>query len=338
MKSSIRDKAEGTFHEAKGKVKEMAGKITDNPKIGGQRQSRKDSRQSAGKDRSGQEGPGEVVSVTTIKGERTMKALYSISLMVVAVALLAISMPVHASKMDDRIESSARKSYVFKTYLKADDIKIQSKDGVVTLTGSVSEESHKSLAGETVAGLPGVKTVDNRLEVKGERPVENSDTWLMMKVKTTLLFHRSVSGSKTEVTVKDGIVTLQGDATSQAQKDLTTEYAKDIDGVKDVKNEMMVSSGPSKETRTAGEKIDDSSKKKSRSVGEKIDDASITAQVKMTLLYHRSTSALNTSVTTRKGVVTLSGKAKNASEKDLATKFVNDVHGVKSVRNLMTVG
>ena len=228
-------------------------------------------------------------------------------------------MPVHASKTDDRIESSARKSYVFKTYLKADDIKIQSKDGVVTLTGSVSEESHKSLAEETVAGLPGVKTVDNKLEVKGERPAENSDTWLMMKVKTTLLFHRSVSGSKTEVNVKDGIVTLQGEATSQAQKDLTTEYAKDIEGVKDVKNEMVVSK-TSKTTRT---------------VSEKIDDASITAQVKMTLLYHRSTSALNTSVTTRKGVVTLSGKAKNASEKDLATKLVNDVHGVKSVKNLM---
>jgi uncharacterized protein YjbJ (UPF0337 family) len=33
MKSSIRDKAEGTFHEAKGKVKEIAGKITDNPTL-----------------------------------------------------------------------------------------------------------------------------------------------------------------------------------------------------------------------------------------------------------------------------------------------------------------
>jgi osmotically-inducible protein OsmY len=242
--------------------------------------------------------------------------------MVLAISLLTVSMPVHASKTDDRIESSARKSHVFRTYLKADDIKIQSKDGVVTLTGSVSEESHKSLAGETLAGLPGVKTVDNRLEVVGERPAENSDTWLMMKVKTTLLFHRSVSGSKTEVNVKDGIVTLQGEATSQAQKDLTTEYAKDIEGVKEVKNEMVVS----KLSKTT------------RSVGEKIDDASITAQVKMTLLYHRSTSALNTSVTTRKGVVTLSGKAKNASEKDLATKLVNDVHGVKSVKNLMTIG
>lgn len=33
MKSSTRDKAEGTFHEVKGKVREVAGKLTDNPKL-----------------------------------------------------------------------------------------------------------------------------------------------------------------------------------------------------------------------------------------------------------------------------------------------------------------
>jgi uncharacterized protein YjbJ (UPF0337 family) len=33
MNSSSKDKIEGTFHEAKGKVKEVAGKITDNPKL-----------------------------------------------------------------------------------------------------------------------------------------------------------------------------------------------------------------------------------------------------------------------------------------------------------------
>ena len=241
--------------------------------------------------------------------------------MVAVVALLIVSVPVHASKMDSSIESSAKKSYVFKTYLKTDDIKIQSKDGAVTLTGTVSEESHKSLAEETVASLPGVKSVNNKIELKGERPAENSDAWLITKVKATLLFHRSVSGIKTEVNVKDGIVTLQGEATSQAQKDLTTEYAKDVEGVKNVNNEMTVGK-TSKKTRTAGDKID---------------DASITAQVKMTLLYHRSTSALKTSVTTKKGVVTLGGKAKTAAEKDLATKFANDVNGVKEVKNRMTI-
>ena len=33
MKSSIRDQAEGAFHEMKGKVKEVAGKLSDNPKL-----------------------------------------------------------------------------------------------------------------------------------------------------------------------------------------------------------------------------------------------------------------------------------------------------------------
>jgi osmotically-inducible protein OsmY len=250
---------------------------------------------------------------------KTMNRL--VVMMVAAAALLAISMPVQASKMDSRIESAAKQSYVFKTYLKGDDIKIQSKDGAVTLTGTVSEESHKSLAQETIAGLPGVKSVDNRLEVKGERPAENSDAWLTTKVKTMLLFHRNVS-AMTEVNTKDGIVTLRGEATSQAQKDLTTEYAKDVEGVKDVKNEMTIAK----------------TSKKTQTVSRKVDDASITALVKMTLLYHRSTSALNTKVTTSNGVVTLSGKASNAAEKDLATKFAKDVNGVKSVKNQMTIG
>ena len=251
-----------------------------------------------------------------------MKTMYSISLTVVALVLFTISIPLYASKTDDRIESTARKSYVFKTYLQDDDIKIQSLEGAVTLTGSVNESFHKSLAQETVAGLPGVKSVDNRLEVKGGAPpTEDSDAWLLDKVKVTLLFHRSVSGFKTEVNVKDGIVTLQGEAASQAQKELTTEYAKDVEGVKDVNNEMTL-------TKTS---------KKTRTAGQKIDDASITAQVKLTLLYHRSTSALNTKVATRLGVVTLRGKAENAAEVTLATKLANDVNGVKGVTNRMNI-
>jgi uncharacterized protein YjbJ (UPF0337 family) len=33
MKSSRQDKVEGTFHELKGKAKEVAGKLSDNPKL-----------------------------------------------------------------------------------------------------------------------------------------------------------------------------------------------------------------------------------------------------------------------------------------------------------------
>lgn len=250
-----------------------------------------------------------------------MKIIHSIFLTAAAATLLAITLPANASNTDSKIESAARNSYVFKTWLKDDNIKIHSENGNVTLTGMVSEEFHEIMAQTTVGSLPGVKSVENKLEVKGGRPTANSDAWVRDKVKATLLFHRSVSAFTTDVEVKDGVATLRGNASSQAQKELTSEYAKDVAGVKGVHNDMNVG----KDT------------KKTETVGESIDDASITAQVKTALLFHRSTSALNTKVETKRGVVTLYGKASNAAESNLAAKLANDVNGVKSVNNRMTI-
>jgi hyperosmotically inducible periplasmic protein len=251
-----------------------------------------------------------------------MKSTYPLALMVAASTLLVASASVRASDMDNRIESSAQKSYVFKTYLKGDSIKTESKDGAVILTGTVAEASHKSLAENTVESLPGVKSVDNQLKIKRESPAEHSDGWLSTKVKTALLFHRHVSASGTDVFVKDGVVSLRGEASSLAQKELTAEYAKDVEGVKEVKNEMTIAKTPAKPDET---------------MGGKIDDASITAQVKSTLMSHLSTSALKTKVETTDGVVTVSGIAKNDAEKTLVTKLVTDINGVISVINNMTI-
>ena len=265
-----------------------------------------------------------------------MKKLSSIALVLAAVFLLAFSVPIQAADKDNAIETSVKQSYVFQSYLQDDDVKVKSQDGVVTLTGTVSEESRKTMAAETAAGLPNVKRVDNKIEVKADRPAEKSDAWLVTKVKTTLLFHRSVS-ARTEVDVTNGVVTLRGDAENQAQKDLTTEYVRDIDGVKDVKNEMTVAKGDKEKRTTSDKEMRTKDDKGTRTTGTKIDDSSITSQVKMSLLYHRSTSGLKTKVETRDGVVTLTGKAKSAAERDLATKFAKDVNGVKSVQNQMTI-
>ena len=281
-----------------------------------------------------------------------MKVIHSTALMAAALALLVISAPVYASNTDERIESSARESYIFKTYLTDDAIKIESKDGVVTLTGTVAEEPHKALAEETVASLPGVKSVDNRLELKGEPAASSADALVSARVKLGLASHRNLNATMTDVQVKDGIVTLRGEATSPAQMDLTTEYVRDVEGVKDVKNDMTLSEAhKTPAEKTMGEKAGDVGKKTGDTAsyvgkkigdtasvaGEWIDDASITALVKATLLYHRSTSALHTKVETIEGVVTLGGTARNAAEKDLASKFVKDVRGVKSVVNNMAV-
>jgi hyperosmotically inducible periplasmic protein len=251
-----------------------------------------------------------------------MKTMFPLTLAAVVSTMLITSAPLRAASTDSRIESSAAKSYVFKTTLKDDSIKTDSKDGVVTLTGTVADASHKSLAEDTVASLPGVKSVDNQLVVSGEQPAEHSDAWITMKVKTALLFHRNVSATGTTVYTDNGVVTLQGVANSQAEKELTTEYAKDVDNVKEVNNDMTIAATPAAPDAT---------------MGDKIDDASITAEVKSSLMSHSATSAIHTGVTTTDGVVTLSGVAKNDAEKSLVTKLATDINGVNSVINNMTI-
>jgi hyperosmotically inducible protein len=250
----------------------------------------------------------------------SMQTHYQDILMMAVFAFLAVSSPLHASETDTRVVSAFNDSYVSKTYLKNDAVKVESKEGVVTLSGTVSQHSHKGLAQETAVNLPGVKSVDNRLELKAEYPADKSNEWLAMNIKAMLMFHRNVSAANTQVHVEEGIVTLRGEAANEAQKELTGEYAE-IDGVREVRNEMTVAKAPD-----AGQ-----------SWKEKIDDASITAQVKMALLTHRSTSALKTSVATKEGIVTLGGTAQNAAEKDLVTKLVSDIFGVKSTVNNMTI-
>ena len=234
-----------------------------------------------------------------------------------------------AAKTDNRIESMAQGSYVFKTFLSGDNITIQVKDGVTTLTGTVFDESHKLLAGDIVASLPGVTEVENKLTERGKAPALNTDAWLVGKVKTLLLFHKGVDAAGTEVIARDGAITLRGKAASMAQKDLTIEYVKDVEGVNNVKSEMTVASIVLK----PGEKTP---AQKMAIMDEAIDDPSITVLVEMTLLSHRSTSALTPMVQTRNGVVRLRGNARNAATKDLISRFAGDVHGVKKVINTMS--
>ena len=237
-------------------------------------------------------------------------------------AVLLTSAPARASDTDDRIESSFKKSYVYGTYLKDDSIKVEAKNGAVTLTGTVGEEYHRALAQDTAESLPGVTHVDNRLATKAEVAAENADAAIGRKVTRSLLFHRNVNASKTGVEVKDGVVTLRGEASSMAQKELTGEYAGDIEGVREVKNAMSVATAPKPPERTAAMKMD---------------DASITAQVKSALFVHHSTNSVKTRVETRSGEVRLTGIAKNAAEKSLVTKLETYIQGVTGVKNEITV-
>ncbi len=234
--------------------------------------------------------------------------------------LLAAALPgaLFASSTDSKIEDAAKSSYNYRTVLE-NHVTVKSNDGVVTLTGVVRDRDDKALAEDTVTNLPGVVSVDNQIEIKSD-VAEHSDAWIALKVRGELLVKANVSATSTNVDVKDGVVMLTGTVQNTAQKELTGLYAKDIDNVKSVTNDLTVLPAATGDT-----------------VSDTMDDASITSQVKLSLLDHRATSALSTKVTTENGVVTVSGVADTDAEKSLVSKLAQDTRGVRSVTNDMTV-
>ncbi len=247
-----------------------------------------------------------------------MKSLKLSALLAMAVAPVLL---LASSATDSQIEDAAKASYNYRTVLE-NHVRVSVKDGIVTLKGTVPDSDERALAEDTVNNLPGVMGVVNKIKVESE-PAEHSDAWIALKIRTQLLVRANVSATATKVDVINGAVTLTGTVDNAAQKDLTEAYVKDIEGVKSVSNDLVIKSPAS-----------DGS---DHTVGETIDDASITSQVKYALLSHRSTSALKTKVTTKNGVVMISGDANSDAEKDLVSKLASSVRGVQSVDNDMNV-
>jgi hyperosmotically inducible protein len=240
----------------------------------------------------------------------------------VSALLLLLSSPLALFATPDndrRIETAAKESYNYRTVLE-DTVTVKASDGIVTLTGKVKDKGDKALAEDTVESLPDVTRVKNEIKVESSHP-EKSDGWIAWKIRSRLLVKGNVSATATKVAVVDGVVTLTGHADNEAQKTLTEVYAKEIDGVKSVQNEIVVMEKPA-----TGETL-----------AEKIDDASITTQVKYALLTHKGTSALKTKLDTQEGVVVVTGVARSDAEKALVSKLAQDVRGVKSVTNNMNV-
>ena len=156
------------------------------------------------------------------------------------------------SSTDSRIEKTAKNSYNFHVVLQ-DNVKATAENGVVTLTGTVQDNANKSLAEDTVNQIPDVTRVDDQIVVNSSN-AEHSDGWIAFKIHSALLFKANVSASNTTVTVNDGVVTLTGTAESEAQKELTAQIVKDIEGVKSVTNNLTVQSAAASTRRSKARK------------------------------------------------------------------------------------
>ncbi len=154
--------------------------------------------------------------------------------------------PTHEEHSDAWIALKIRGRLLVKSNVSAADTKVAVKDGAVTLTGFADNVAQKTLTGVYASEIAWVKSVQNDIVVR-EKPAAGEtvsdkidDASITSQLKYALLSHKATSALKTKVTTNDGVVSISGEAASDAEKSLVTKLAEDVRGVKSVTNDMVV--------------------------------------------------------------------------------------------------
>lgn len=151
--------------------------------------------------------------------------------------------------LDAWIDGKAETTLLLNTNLNSFDIDTDVHSGVVTLTGAVNSKLEKSLAGELVQGLDGVKEVKNELAVLDKTTQTNqenetisalTDAKITTVLKTRLLMADDVSAMDIEVETTDGVVLLTGEVSSDTEHDLVVNMARNTEDATDVIDKLQI--------------------------------------------------------------------------------------------------
>lgn len=170
------------------------------------------------------------------------------------------------------------------------------------------------------------------------RAAQRPDAWITVKVKSALAARKDVKAIGTKVDTNNGVVTLRGEVRSLAEKELAGRYAREVEGVIRVDNQLVVK-GEERRERKALDYRDEGTR--GTAPGDRAlnraGDAALAGRVKAALAAHRGTSAFRTNVDAMNGKVVLYGTARSAAEKEQAEKVVRGVEGVRFVDNRIEI-
>jgi len=153
----------------------------------------------------------------------------------------------HPENSDSWMALKIRSQLLVKANVSATATTVDVKDGVATLSGTADNKAQKELTGIYAGEIKGVKSVKNDIVIKdkvaGATMSEHiDDASITSQVKYALLTHKSTSALKTKVSTTDGVVSVTGNASTEAEKSLVTKLAQDVRGTKSVTNDMLVKS------------------------------------------------------------------------------------------------
>jgi len=159
-----------------------------------------------------------------------------------ALAGCASSMvPKDTRQADSAITSVIQESLQANEKVKARQVEVQTREGVVFLTGVVDTEEARREAGRIAWRTQDVEGVVNELTV-GERTVGSwlDDVMISSKVKSKLIDNSDIKAGDIDVSSSQGVVTLIGRVSSSTIKSEAERIARGTSGVKDVNNELTV--------------------------------------------------------------------------------------------------
>lgn len=177
-------------------------------------------------------------------------------------AALAVVFAFACAQTDAGLTTKVKTKLAADSTVKASQINVDTKDHVVTLSGTVDNEAARTQAVALARGTEGVRDVVDNLTVAGQtaaaapgQPSESSasqpsgtapgqgtdDASITAAVKSKLGSDSTIAGANINVDTKDGVVTLTGPVKSQTEKDRALQIARETTGVKNVQDNLNIS-------------------------------------------------------------------------------------------------
>lgn len=147
------------------------------------------------------------------------------------------------SASDSALTAKVKSALTIERDIKASDIEVETRDGVVQLSGFVDSEDARTAAVLRARSVTGVAEVRNDLSVRSnDRPAQEpvSDTVIAARVRSSLGSAQLEDDSDVNVEVSAGVVQLSGFVTSIEEKARAGDAASGVAGVRDVENNIAL--------------------------------------------------------------------------------------------------
>lgn len=145
-------------------------------------------------------------------------------------------------KTNSELQRDVQEAIEWEPLLKAAEIGVIAKEGIITLTGIVDSYSKKTEAEEAAKKVAGVKALVENIEVKLPNSWFKTDEEIARDVLNALKSDWTVSDDKIAVKVEDGWVTLEGELSWNYQREAAKNDIKNLTGVTGISNKIKIKS------------------------------------------------------------------------------------------------